>query len=176
MRASAERSSHHREEERKKKKKKKDTKKSKLSFAEDEPAEEEEDSERAPKRAKLGKNPDVNTEFLPDREREEAERREREELRQLWLVKQEAIKEENITIIFSYWDGSGHRNDVDVSSLSRFGEENCSHVQLLCTDRSRRATPLVSSWTKLVKWCQRSVPSASIISCTLYVLLHIPGS
>lgn len=56
---------------------------------------------------KIKKNPDVDTSFLPDREREEEENRLREELRQEWARKQNALKEEEIEITFSYWDGSG---------------------------------------------------------------------
>lgn len=64
------------------------------------------------KKRKLGKNPDVDTSFLPDRDREEEENRLREELRQEWANKQEKIKSEEIEITFSYWDGSGHRRTV----------------------------------------------------------------
>ncbi|MEQ2303065.1 Protein fam50a [Ameca splendens] len=64
------------------------------------------------KKKKLGKNPDVDTSFLPDRDREEEENRLREELRQEWELKQEKIKNEEIEITFSYWDGSGHRKTV----------------------------------------------------------------
>ncbi|BGP53357.1 hypothetical protein JCM8202_000028 [Rhodotorula sphaerocarpa] len=119
------------EEERKIKKKKKDKGKVKLSFAGDDGDEEEDDGSaaftkkskqrdspddteeaRAAKRAKLGKNPAVDTHFLPDREREEAERRERDELRKKWLKMQEDMKEEPVEITYSYWDGSGHRKTV----------------------------------------------------------------
>ncbi|XP_046740974.1 protein FAM50 homolog [Diprion similis] len=61
---------------------------------------------------KIKKNPDVDTSFLPDREREEEENRLREELRQEWATKQNVLKEEEIEITFSYWDGSGHRRSV----------------------------------------------------------------
>jgi len=64
------------------------------------------------KKPKLGKNPDVDTSFLPDRAREEEENRLREELRQEWVGKQEKLKNEEIDITFSYWDGSGHRRSV----------------------------------------------------------------
>ncbi|POY70743.1 hypothetical protein BMF94_6153 [Rhodotorula taiwanensis] len=122
------------EEERKIKKKKKDKGKVKLSFAGDDEGDEGQDDEaasfksrkqdskdgtpdegeeaRAAKRAKLGKNPTVDTHFLPDREREEAERRERDELRKKWLKMQEDMKEEPVEITYSYWDGSGHRKVV----------------------------------------------------------------
>lgn len=69
-------------------------------------------SEPAVKKKKITKNPDVDTSFLPDREREEEEMRLREELRQEWVQKQEKLKNEEIEITFSYWDGSGHRRSV----------------------------------------------------------------
>ena len=94
-------------------KKRMKTEKSKLSFADDD-GEDEEKSESS-KKPKLGKNPSVDTSFLPDREREEEERRERERLRQEWLRKQEELKNEEIEITYSYWDGSGHRKSVVVS-------------------------------------------------------------
>ncbi|XP_063038446.1 protein FAM50A [Melospiza melodia melodia] len=83
-----------------------------FSLGEEEEEEEEEAPEEAPKKRKLGKNPDVDTSFLPDRDREEEENRLREELRQEWEAKQEKIKNEEIEITFSYWDGSGHRRTV----------------------------------------------------------------
>ena len=61
---------------------------------------------------KLGKNPDVDTSFLRDREREEHENELREQLRLEWEQKQEALKNEEIEITFSYWDGSGHRRSL----------------------------------------------------------------
>lgn len=66
--------------------------------------------------SKLFKNPNVDTSFLPDREREDLERIERENLRKEWLAEQERIKAEDIEITYSYWDGSGHRKAVEVSS------------------------------------------------------------
>ncbi|KAM9326430.1 protein FAM50A [Gastrophryne carolinensis] len=79
----------------------------------DQDDEEEQEREVIPKKKKkLGKNPDVDTSFLPDRDREEEENRLREELRQEWEQKQEKIKSEEIEITFSYWDGSGHRRTV----------------------------------------------------------------
>ncbi|XP_065371375.1 protein FAM50 homolog [Calliphora vicina] len=61
---------------------------------------------------KICKNPDVDTSFLPDREREEEENRLREQLRQEWVMQQAALKDQEIPITFSYWDGSGHRRSV----------------------------------------------------------------
>ncbi|XP_011309409.1 protein FAM50 homolog [Fopius arisanus] len=70
------------------------------------------EDERVPAVKKIKKNPHVDTSFLRDREREEEENKLREELRQEWAMKQNALKEEEIEITFSYWDGSGHRRSV----------------------------------------------------------------
>ncbi|XP_011208587.2 protein FAM50 homolog [Bactrocera dorsalis] len=70
------------------------------------------DDSMLPKKKKIFKNPEVDTSFLPDREREEQENRLREQLRQEWVMQQAALKDQEITITFSYWDGSGHRRSV----------------------------------------------------------------
>ncbi|CAD6992627.1 unnamed protein product [Ceratitis capitata] len=70
------------------------------------------DDSGPPKKKKIFKNPEVDTSFLPDREREEQENRLREQLRQEWVMQQAALKDQEITITFSYWDGSGHRRSV----------------------------------------------------------------
>ncbi|KAJ8079098.1 hypothetical protein AAF712_006476 [Marasmius tenuissimus] len=113
-------------EDTKKAKKRKKAAKATLSFAMDDEEgdgddsgtnsrqspKDDEDDGPLKKRSKFGKNPNVDTSFLPDREREEAERKERERLRQEWLKKQEDLKYEDIEITYSYWDGSGHRKTV----------------------------------------------------------------
>nr|XP_004666219.1 protein FAM50B [Jaculus jaculus] len=63
-------------------------------------------------RRSLGKNPDVDTSFLPDRKREEEEARLREQLRREWEAQRDKVKGEEVEITFSYWDGSGHRRTV----------------------------------------------------------------
>lgn len=64
-------------------------------------------------KAKLSiKDIDVDTSFLPDREREEEEKLLREKLAAEWRERQQKLKEEEIEITFSYWDGSGHRRVV----------------------------------------------------------------
>jgi protein FAM50 len=135
-------------EEQKRTKKRKKAQKATLSFALDDEGDEEESSANgtgsnspAPgsgadedgklmKKAKLGKNPAVDTSFLPDREREDVERKEREELRQEWLRKQEELKNEDIEITYSYWDGSGHRKSVTVGDhLTARTVQSHSHIQ-----------------------------------------------
>ena len=119
-----------REEQKKVKKRKKSAKVVTLSFAFDDEADGADDNSRSAtpnagasggedqvQRKKFRKNPAVDTSFLPDREREEAERRQREELRQEWIKRQEDMKQEEIEITYSYWDGSGHRKSVKVSRL-----------------------------------------------------------
>ncbi|KAF8519488.1 XAP5-domain-containing protein [Hysterangium stoloniferum] len=98
--------------EEKRAKKRKKIAKAKLSFALDDGDGDHAEDDAPSKKAKFGKNPTVDTSFLPDREREEEERREREELRKEWLRKQEDVKNEEIEITYSYWDGSGHRKSV----------------------------------------------------------------
>lgn len=79
---------------------------------EEEGEEEEEPSTSQPLPKKIKKNPDVDTSFLPDRARESEENYLRETLRQEWTDKQKCLKEEEISITFSYWDGSGHRRTI----------------------------------------------------------------
>jgi protein FAM50 len=92
--------------------------------------------EQPAKRGKFRKNPAVDTSFLPDREREEAERKERERLRQEWLRKQEEIKQEEIEIVYSYWDGSGHRKSVTVGIIP--GRFSASHGKIYAVQERRR--------------------------------------
>lgn len=112
-----------REEQKKVKKRKKSAKATTLSFALDDDGDTADSTSgtatpnnganaEAQQRKKFRKNPTVDTSFLPDREREDAERREREHLRQEWLKRQEDMKKEEIEITYSYWDGSGHRRSV----------------------------------------------------------------
>lgn len=60
----------------------------------------------------ITKNPEVDTSFLPDQERERRGKSERERLRREWVDRQKAIKEEILEITYSYWDGTGHRRTV----------------------------------------------------------------
>ena len=77
------------------------------------PAEDEQASKRL-RFGSVGKNPGVNTTFLPDRDRERQEREERERLKREWVVEQQRLQSEALQITFSYWDGSGHRRSITV--------------------------------------------------------------
>ncbi|XP_053388523.1 protein FAM50A-like [Mercenaria mercenaria] len=117
------------EKEKEDKKRKEKMKIAALSFDPDEDEDEddddeEEEEEKVPvkkepefteskiRKKRLGMNPDVDTSFLPDRDREEAENKLREQIAQEWMQKQEHVKNEEIDITYSYWDGSGHRRQV----------------------------------------------------------------
>lgn len=158
-------------------KKRKKTPKATLSFAVDDEEEAEsvgdvngelsangEDGTPAPKRSRLKKNPNVDTSFLPDREREEAERKERERLRVEWLTKQEAIKKEDIEVVYSYWDGSGHRKSVMVSDFT----ELWTQALILTFEiySARKAMILVPSSKNVERSSLSSVALASTILCT----------
>lgn len=53
------------------------------------------------KKRKLEKNPNVDTRFMPDRDREEVENWHKEELHQDWEAKQEKIESEEIAPTYS---------------------------------------------------------------------------
>ncbi|XP_057415401.1 protein XAP5 CIRCADIAN TIMEKEEPER isoform X1 [Lotus japonicus] len=112
-----------------KRKKRKIKGNSRLSFAEDiaTDAQEEEQNHsdvetNGLRRGKLGKDPTVETSFLPDSEREAEEQAERERLRKQWLREQEQIRNEPLEITYSYWDGTGHRRVVQVRKGDSIGE------------------------------------------------------
>jgi protein FAM50 len=83
-----------------------------LSFGE----EEEEEQVAGPGLGKrtFGKDPDVDTSFLPDKGREEEEAQLRRRLQQDWLAEQERLKKEPLEVTYSYWDGRGTRKKVTV--------------------------------------------------------------
>jgi protein FAM50 len=107
------------EKDKKRKKQKKDAK-AKLSFADDEEefgGEDCNDASASAKRTKfatVGKNPTVDTNFLPDRDRENAELAEREGLKMAYVERTNRVKAELLEITFSYWDGGGHRRKCEV--------------------------------------------------------------
>ncbi|KAL4317982.1 hypothetical protein GQ457_18G017970 [Hibiscus cannabinus] len=112
-----------------KRKKRKVKGSSRLSFADDleNGSEEEDDGNKSPEpksfsRGKFGKDPTVETSFLPDSEREAEERVEREILRKQWIVEQELIKNEPLEITYSYWDGAGHRRVIQARKGDTIGE------------------------------------------------------
>ncbi|PRP88662.1 hypothetical protein PROFUN_02758 [Planoprotostelium fungivorum] len=92
-------------------KKTKKIEKNKLSFGDDEEdsssqKEDEEEDENSRKKRKMLKNPDAHTEFLPDKDREENDKAEREKLIAEWKAEQEKIKNEDMSINYCHYTGS----------------------------------------------------------------------
>ncbi|XP_022987006.1 protein XAP5 CIRCADIAN TIMEKEEPER isoform X1 [Cucurbita maxima] len=99
---------------------------SRLSFSDDfENGSDEDDDNKEPRKigcGKLGKDPTVETSFLPDSEREAEEQAERERLKKQWLREQEQIRNEPLEITYSYWDGAGHRRVIQARKGDTIGE------------------------------------------------------
>ncbi|KXZ54696.1 hypothetical protein GPECTOR_4g764 [Gonium pectorale] len=70
---------------------------------------------------KLGKDPTVATDFLPDKDRERLELEMRAALRKEWQAAQDAIKAEPLTITYSYWNGTGHRRNITIKKGDSIG-------------------------------------------------------
>ncbi|KAG1702020.1 hypothetical protein DVH05_010508 [Phytophthora capsici] len=105
----------------KKKKMRKAKKMGPLSF--DMGGDEDEEEVVTSKRVKKSiKNPNVETDFLPDKEREKEEARDRQRLRAEWEEEQERIKNEDVAVTYSYWDGSGHRREITVPKKTTIGK------------------------------------------------------
>ncbi|KAI9922383.1 hypothetical protein PsorP6_002452 [Peronosclerospora sorghi] len=109
------------EQKKKKKKKRKATKMGPLSFNLEGSDNEAKETVALKPVKKNIKNPYVETDFLPDKERQKEEARERQRLRAEWEAQQEIIRncygissDENVTVTYSYWDGSGHRREITV--------------------------------------------------------------
>ncbi|KAG3283716.1 FAM50A-containing [Ictidomys tridecemlineatus] len=79
------------------------------------------------KRKKLGKNPDVDTGFLPDQDRKEQE----------WEAKQEKIKSEEIEITFNYWAGCGHQQTVKMKKGNTMKQFLQKALEILREDSSK---------------------------------------
>ena len=104
----------------KKKKKKKRKLNSMLSFAEED--EDEELNVSKDYKSGFGKDPTVETSFLPDEEREMRKQKLRQDLEREWKEKQERMKEEKLKVTYSYWDGSGHRRDIVLTKCTSIGQ------------------------------------------------------
>lgn len=99
---------------------------SRLSFADEIGSDEDDVDEKIQETkklgsGKLGKDPTVETSFLPDSEREAEEQAERERLRRQWELEQKRIRDEPLEITYSYWDGTGHRRVVQVRKGDTIG-------------------------------------------------------
>jgi protein FAM50 len=100
--------------ERKKRLKEKKRQLATLSFAGDDDIENDDSSHPVASKALANKDPTVDTSFLPDKARDAAVEAERQRLEMEWKKQQEQAKRERLEIVYSYWDGSGHRRSVTV--------------------------------------------------------------
>ena len=72
--------------------------------------------------ASLGKDPGVATSFLPDAAREAREGALRKAAEEEWGALQERIKQEPLTVVYSYWDGTGHRRELSIPKGASIGK------------------------------------------------------
>mmetsp|Transcript_15925 Transcript_15925/g.48164 ORF Transcript_15925/g.48164 Transcript_15925/m.48164 type:complete len:253 (-) Transcript_15925:106-864(-) len=108
----------------------------KLSFEDDEEEEEV--------RSHVKKCPHVDTDFLPDAERDEARRRERERERKEELARQEAERKELFEISFTYCDGKDSKK-IAVAKGGTVGDALAEARTLLLLDDDKaelRHTPV----------------------------------
>jgi protein FAM50 len=70
----------------------------------------------------IHKDPTVDTSFLPDQERDRQVALEREILQKEWETQQEMKKKASLEIVYSYWDGSGHRRTVTIQQGNTIGQ------------------------------------------------------
>eukprot|EP00595_Chromulina_sp_UTEXLB2642_P000607 CAMPEP_0196766842 /NCGR_PEP_ID=MMETSP1095-20130614/31392_1 /TAXON_ID=96789 ORGANISM="Chromulina nebulosa, Strain UTEXLB2642" /NCGR_SAMPLE_ID=MMETSP1095 /ASSEMBLY_ACC=CAM_ASM_000446 /LENGTH=195 /DNA_ID=CAMNT_0042131301 /DNA_START=296 /DNA_END=880 /DNA_ORIENTATION=- len=94
---------------------------SKLSFINNEDDDDEGGTSNELVDKKIKKNPDVDTSFLPDKERDLAIELEKEKLKLEWLKEQDKIKNEILEVVYSYWDGYGHRKSIKVKKGTTIG-------------------------------------------------------
>lgn len=95
-----------------------------LSFADDDGVDDEGEggSEVIALTKKKKKNPHVETSFLPDREREREMEEAKERLRLEWQEEQKQVREEMLEVVYSYWDGTGHRRSIKLKKGTTVGE------------------------------------------------------
>ncbi len=63
---------------------------------------------------KMNKNPNVDTSYLADKERDQRIEDEKNRLNREWQEEQQRVKKEQLEVTYSYWDGSGHRQTIVV--------------------------------------------------------------
>lgn len=100
----------------------------------------------------LKKNPEVDTSFLPDKDREAAAEAERLRLRREWVRKQKQMQEEMLDITYSYWDGSGHRRNVRCKK----GDTIADFLELVRKDLSKEFREIANVGSDALRkfnWC-----------------------
>ena len=74
---------------------------------------EEEEEAQAPRQTSL-KCPDVDTAFLPDAARDAKKAERRTAAAAEWRAAQERAKQAPLEVVYSYWDGAGHRRTLTI--------------------------------------------------------------
>ena len=74
------------------------------------------------KRSKIMKCSDVDTSFLPDRDRRVQDESLRTKLKKEYEERQRQLKQQKLEITYSWWDGSGHRRTIQVPQGTSIGE------------------------------------------------------
>jgi len=96
---------------------------SKLSFSlEEDEGDKVDESVPVGKPAKLGKDPSIDTSFLPDKGRDEFLEHEKRRLQFEWLHKQEQIKEAAFSVDYCFYDGTSHRKTMEIKKGSSIKE------------------------------------------------------
>ena len=72
-------------------------------------------------RRRLAKDPTVRTDFLPDADEEAREATLRAALLEEFEEQRERAKAAPLEVVFSYWDGAGHRRQTTVAAGSTIG-------------------------------------------------------
>ncbi|CAD7956425.1 unnamed protein product [Amoebophrya sp. A120] len=68
------------------------------------------------------KNPTVDTSFLRDEAREKNLEQRKKQLALEYQQQQEKVKRELVDIVYSYWDGSGHRRSLQIEQGATIGQ------------------------------------------------------
>ena len=86
----------------------------------------------APPLKKSLKDPTAETSFLPDKGREHASQEASSALKAAWHAEQSSVKSSKLLIVYSYWDGSGHRREMVVKK----GSTILDFLSRVCKDLS----------------------------------------
>lgn len=71
----------------------------------------------------IAKNPTADDSYLPpDKSLEDAKDAARAQLRSEWRCLQDSIKLEKVHIVYSYWNGSGHRREISIEKGCTIGK------------------------------------------------------
>eukprot|EP00929_Paragymnodinium_shiwhaense_P028311 TRINITY_DN16433_c0_g1_i3.p1 TRINITY_DN16433_c0_g1~~TRINITY_DN16433_c0_g1_i3.p1 ORF type:complete len:354 (-),score=133.77 TRINITY_DN16433_c0_g1_i3:287-1348(-) len=111
-------------------KKKKAINSKKLSFedddmdddSDDDDDDDEDEEKEVPMKRGFGKNPNADTSFLFDTNREVDMLRKKQELIDEYNKMEEKAKKDKLEVIYSYWDGTGHRRNIHIEKGFTIGQ------------------------------------------------------